>query len=66
MSEHRRARYSDGYGHQQHHNAESYYLEEDAQSYYVQNGSYVEPVHNQQQDGDGYYEELYLLLLFVD
>jgi 1,3-beta-glucan synthase len=66
MSEHQQAHYDDGYGHHQHHNTESYYQDEDAPSYYDQNGNYAEPVHNQQQDGDGYYDELYLLLLPVD
>ncbi|KIM94327.1 hypothetical protein OIDMADRAFT_172631 [Oidiodendron maius Zn] len=56
MLEHQQAHYDAGYGHQQHHHTESYYQDEHAQSYYDPNGSYAEPVHNQQQDGDRYYD----------
>ena len=63
MLEHQQAH---NYGRQQHCNTELHYQDDNVQSFYDQNGSYTVPVHNQQQDGDEYYDESYLLLLPVD
>lgn len=65
MSGNQQSHGNDGDSNQQYHSTESYYQAEDAQPYYDHNGSYAEPVQNQQQDGDGYYYGSYFPFLDV-